>query len=1155
VHVRLLLGPAGSGKTHRCLAEIRRELELRPEGPPLVLLAPKQATFQLERQLLAEGGVAAYTRLRIVSFERLADFVCEKLGAAAPRVVSEQERLMVLRAILLREAPRLGIYRASAGRPGFARELSLLLRELQQHRVAPDALTCLAGGRAFDDPLGGKLQDLALLLQAYTDWLRHNGSRDADHQLEQASQALRKPGPAADSFLFGGVWLDAFSELTPGERWLLLALVPHTPSLTITFCLESESAADAGWLSAWSPIAKLYRDCHGDFAGRRDVEIRVETLPSELGTQELGKRSRRGVETGVETLPRSKEVGRFTKSPMLAHLERHWEDGRPFEEGAEMEEVALYEAATPEQEAVLACREIRRFAHSGGRYRDAAVLLRRMEVYEDVLPPLLDRYEIPYFIDRRESLARHPLAALTHYVLRLLTHGWELADLFGAWKTGFFPVGEEEIDRLENEALARGWRGNIWRSEPPRGTDREEPGGAAPIWKKAELEKTRQALVRPLEELEAGLPRAAALNGPALAGALGRFWDGLGIESRLAAWDQEENRGTHLAAWREMQAWRETLALAFADQELPLAQWLMIAEAGLAGLTAGTIPPALDQVLIGAIDRSRNPDLQLAIVLGLNEGVFPLAPPAPKLLTELDRDELGAHQLDLPGNRRHFLGRERFLGYIAFTRARQRLVLARPMRDLEGETLNPSPFFSRVQALFPRLRTRTVEESVGWENAEHPSELLGQALREEREFAGGGRLSALAHLPAMKALHERLPLFRAMDQIEPLPGELVAQVFGPEMRTSISTLQRFAACPFQFFAHHTLGGRERALFELNARERGSFFHEVVAEYHRKLAGQGRKWREVAPEEARHLALQTAAELSQTFRHGLLRAGASARFSADMMSEEIAEFIAVETSWMSRCAFDPWKAEARFGEAEAGDAGMPAWRIGLAGGRAAVIEGKIDRVDTWRDPVSGKTHAVVIDYKSRGEKLDDAFMNHGVAMQLPAYLNALTRAAHPETGPGLEPAGMFYAPLHPSSDAEPRRNARGPDDGPDEELFKAFQFRGRFAAERLEQLDREAGPGSRGSHFAFHIKKGGAVSEASGDAVPAIALQRLLDQNAKTIREIAERIYEGEAGLDPWKKGGKTACDTCDCRPVCRMDPWTQTFRSLAGPPAGETPPD
>src|SRR5256885_4409092 len=100
MQARFLLGPAGSGKTHRCLTEIRTELLASAEGLPLVLLAPKQATFQLERQLLdysrwgerpreplaeEKGGslgvspgpvqLPGYTRLQILSFERLAGFV------------------------------------------------------------------------------------------------------------------------------------------------------------------------------------------------------------------------------------------------------------------------------------------------------------------------------------------------------------------------------------------------------------------------------------------------------------------------------------------------------------------------------------------------------------------------------------------------------------------------------------------------------------------------------------------------------------------------------------------------------------------------------------------------------------------------------------------------------------------------------------------------------------------------------------------------------------------------------------------------------------------------------------------------------------------------------------------------------------------------
>ena len=83
----------------------------------------------------------------------------------------------------------------------------------------------------------------------------------------------------------------------------------------------------------------------------------------------------------------------------------------------------------------------------------------------------------------------------------------------------------------------------------------------------------------------------------------------------------------HSTVWQQMNDWLANLELAFADDAMSLRDWLPILEAGLSGLTVGVVPPALDQVLIGAIDRSRNPDLRLAIVMGMNESVFP-APPS-----------------------------------------------------------------------------------------------------------------------------------------------------------------------------------------------------------------------------------------------------------------------------------------------------------------------------------------------------------------------------------------------------------------------------------------------------------------------------------------------------------------------------------------------
>src|SRR5277367_2821505 len=153
VQARFLLGPAGTGKTFLCLKEIRQALLADPQGPPLILLAPKQATFQLERQLLADPALPGYTRLHIFSFERLAEFILDRLHQPPPPLLSEDGRTMVLHALLTQRRKDLQIFHASAGLPGFARQLSLELRELQRHQLSPAALLDLASRPGLTGPL------------------------------------------------------------------------------------------------------------------------------------------------------------------------------------------------------------------------------------------------------------------------------------------------------------------------------------------------------------------------------------------------------------------------------------------------------------------------------------------------------------------------------------------------------------------------------------------------------------------------------------------------------------------------------------------------------------------------------------------------------------------------------------------------------------------------------------------------------------------------------------------------------------------------------------------------------------------------------------------------------------------------------------------
>jgi len=1122
VQIRFLLGPAGSGKTFRCLSQIRDALRASPEGPPLILLAPKQATFQLERQLLADDSLRGYTRLRILSFERLADFIFTQLRRPVPKMLDEEGRLMVLRALLAKHRDELKLFRASARLTGFAQQLSLVLRELQGHQFTPDALRKLAADAGDSGGLSSKLHDLALLLESYLAWLTTHGLQDVNCRLAAATEALQTPN-SNPSRLVEGLWLDGFAELSPQELDLLAALIPRCGQATLAFCFDAEAKADS-WLSHWAAVRKTVDEC----------QKRLAAAP--------------GVTIAIESLSRDSKNNRFS-ARTLAEVEQSWSDPeftRHTTHDTQHGDLRLITCTDPDAEAIFAAREILKFVRTQrsdktqNRFRDAAVLVRDLEAYHEPLQRVFSRYEIPFFLDRRESVAHHPLAELTRSALRTIVYQWPHDDWFAALKTGLVPVAELEIDRLENEALARGWKGEVWQE-----TIQIEN---QPVLS-AQLEELRNKIIPPFKKLASQL--AAHQNrptGPQLAEALRALWEELNVEEQLEQWAEETATGAfnapnsvHATVWDQMNAWLRNISLAFDDEPLALRDWLPVLEAGLANLTVGVIPPALDQVLIGAIDRSRNPELKLALVLGMNEGVFPAIPDAPALLTEADREALSRRGANLGPGLRERMARERYYGYIACTRASEQLMVTCARQDARGGALNPSLFFTQLQRNFPRIEMVEFSAEPKWDEIEHVFELLPALLR--GDLMDAHELNSLPSVAPVLNQWERWQSLASPDKLVLSPAAAEA-LYGRELRTSISALETFAGCPFEFFVRYGLRADERALFEADPRQTGSFQHEILSRFHAQLRGENKRWRDITPQNARERIAAIGFELSRTFGEGLFEADHRSRFMARALIEQLQNLMAALVAWMRQYEFDPQEVELSFGLKETD---LPAWRLPLGDGKWLVLRGKIDRVDLWRAPDADEALAVIVDYKSSGAKLDPIFLHYGMQLQLLSYLNALLHLPEPKKIFGvskLSPAGVFYVPLRARPDSGDTRH----------EVFEraaagamaAYQHTGRFDGEALLHLDNRGLP--KGDQFKFSKKKDGEFSKVGNEAMTREAFGALLKKIATDLRSHGERIFSGEIAAKPYRKGAERACDWCQCQPVCRFDSWIHPFNVLRKPP-------
>src|SRR5439155_5412714 len=131
------------------------------------------------------------------------------------------------------------------------------------------------------------------------------------------------------------------------------------------------------------------------------------------------------------------------------------------------------------------------------------------------------------------------------------------------------------------------------------------------------------------------------------------------------------------------------------------------------------------------------------------------------------------------------------------------------------------------------------------------------------------RHSPLATIPAIAAVLDRLRHFQRFHLDEPLAPEMAAQLYGPVLRTSVSRLEQFAACPFKFFVHSGLRAEERKLFELDVTEQGTFQHDGLALFHEQLQDGVKRWRDIPPQEARERIGRVAAMLAAGYRDGLL----------------------------------------------------------------------------------------------------------------------------------------------------------------------------------------------------------------------------------------------------------------------------------------------
>jgi ATP-dependent helicase/nuclease subunit B len=1115
---QFFLGRSGSGKTHYCIAQIQEELRREPEGDPLLLLVPEQATFQMEQAILADPELRGFHRVSVLSFDRLARTVLLERSASLLPVLSESGRQMVLQRLLQEHGGELEAFSRSGRSTGFVVKLAEMIRECRHYQKRADQLLDQAAAlRDEDVALAEKLHDLGTLLGAYEGTIEGR-YLDPDDFLDLVCERV---GGAA--FLQRGrLWIDGFAGFTPQQYGVLGTLTEKVCRVHVSLCLDpaSESFArlrdgveDEGEsFDLFQPISQTWS--------------RLRQMFGDVGSE---------MESAV-CFPLEKGMPRFAHSSSLARLEAGLfvprKKGDAFSE-VSVEEVVVVRAADRRGEVeAVAQRILYLCREKGHRYRDMAVILRDFSDYQPLLEAVFSDYGIAYFMDQRRSVAHHPLVGLLRSLLEVMLDDLSNASIFDYLKSDLVSPAREPLNHLENVILSQGVRLRRW-AEHGRGPDDAEARGWC------------ERMVRPLIELHKALG-----DGENRVGAITRllygFLEKLEVGQRLGHWAKEaENEGRLDLAYVHQQVYEQVIGLleelveVLGDDEVSLAEYGELLETVLGQVSLAMVPPSLDQVLVGTIERSRHPQLRAAFVLGVNEGRFPQVAGEDAFLSDDQRDRLCQRGFELaPGRTRRLLD-ERFLGYIALTRPRDFLWVSYATADAKGKLLNPSLLIDAIgdavgEAVFVDLALQRGEIYTRGQLAERLAEALSDESLEAGEklfWQGLGRWG-LGYWAALKDALGGL-VYRNEARLD---GDLVGRFFGSEVAGSISRLESFSACGYRHFSNYLLGIQERKELKLQMVDLGSFYHEALHEIFVAMQEQGTGWLELEFQELEGLARSVteglltgegdyAALVNQSYRNRMIL-GRAAKTFGELCQALRASFEA--------SGFEQVESELTFGPGEKIE--------GLVLLDRYVLRGKIDRVDVCRGE-TGDVGLSLVDYKRSAKAFDYAQYYHGLALQLLSYLLVL-EANYPVKGAGAMAA---YVPLEVAGE-------KGKGDVPIELLEQANREKGirpRKANGVIDegwfgQLDRQVSPGSYSQFYSVRVLKDGeCYTKGNKSIVNREELEQLLGHGYDLLTGLVEALLAGDISIAPFRYKNETACDHCCYKSLCRFDPLMNPYRLLA----------
>lgn len=1134
--LQFVLGRSGAGKSHTLYQQIIEESILYPERKYFVIV-PEQFTMQTQKDLVQMHPRHGIFNIDVLSFMRLAYRVFAEQGGMKRTILEDTGKSMFVRRVMGEKKEELQIFSHFSKKIGYVSEIKSLLSEFYQYDIHEERLEEILSIAQDQPMLLRKLQDMKVMYEGFEALLA-----DKYITTEEILDALILQLDQTELLEDAVLVLDGFTGFTPIQYKLLRKLMHLCRDIKVTVTIDpSEPAALQREEASLFYLSRTTIDKLVWLAEEEHIPIAKDLV---CMPERLPRFEKQGQLACLEH-----NLFRFQTLPYDAFCKKKkWEK----QEGG----VRFFAGKTAQNEVEYAVWQMARLIREEGyRYRDIAVVTGDMETYGRLLENACKKANFPYFLDYKKGIGKNPLVELVRTVLQVFQKNFDYESMFRMLRCGLFDLDTEQVDRLETYVLEIGIRGrNRWnRTWDKIRKKRTLPEDQMESYL-AEINGLREDVMTPLQVL-ADTFKKKENTVEAYTRALHDFLLELHAYQKLQNYVEKfESQQEAVLAKEYSQVYEmmleifDKLVSLLGSEKVTLQEYSDLIETGIGEVKVGVIPPGIEQIVIGDVERTRLKDIKVLFFLGVNEGIVPNVGETGGILTDLERELLAQHQIVLAPTARQTAFTQQFYFYLNLTKPTEHLFLTYHLADGEGNVAMPSSLLRAVRKIFPDIPVEeayrpVLEETLPKDKME---EMLGFTYGKSYLLAGLREMDQKALADWWMELYSfyarktewKPVLDRVLQGVgfingeNPLSHEVALGLYGKDLKNSVTRIEQYAACAYAHFLKYGLRLQERYEAHFGGVDFGNVFHQVLCKVPKALEEEHTSWKEANRDQLDKAVEVCLQEVAASYENQILEQDAQSAYLVERMERIMKRTVWALAQQLQSGDFTPVGYEQHF---ESGD-GLSTIYFDLGEDRQLRLQGQIDRRDSVEEDAD--VYVKIIDYKSGTVKFDLESLYYGLQLQLVVYLNAameLTQESKPSAK--IHPAGIFYYNIDdPYIEQVSKEKV-------EEALLKALRMNGLVNkdAKVIAMLDHAFGSADNGlqagvSSLVIPVDtlKSGAFSKNSkvaGEEELAIMGQFVQEK----IGQEAKEMMEGNIAISPYKMDKKTACDYCAYKAVCNFD--------------------